>query len=346
MQACGTTTTATPPCRWRRFKSGAYDFRLENIAKQWATAYTGPAFDQGRILKETIPNQIPAGMQCFVMNQRRPLFTDRRVRFALAHAFDFEWTNQQLFYGMYRRTDSYFENSEMEAKGLPSPAENAILDPLRELLWPEVFTKDYSPPSTAGPNGLRQNLLSALKMLRAAGWQVEDGILRNNETGAPFSFEILIVQPSFERVVLPFTANLKRLGIRAQVRLVDSSQYINRLREFDFDMIVMVFGQSLSPGNEQRWYWSSQAADIPGARNYAGIKSEAVDRLVEQVIGAESREALVNSCRALDRALLWGHHVIPHWYLGEFRVAYASRVRHPDTLPPYGLDLDSWWVEK
>ena len=244
--------------------------------------------------------------------------------------FDFEWTNQQLFYGMYRRTDSYFENSEMEAKGLPSPAELAILSPLRDLLWPEVFTKDYSPPSTAGPNGLRKNLLAALQMLRVAGWHVEDGILRNNETGEPFSFEILIVQPSFERVVLPFTANLKRLGIRAQVRLVDSSQYINRLREFDYDMIVAVFGQSLSPGNEQRWYWSSQAADIPGTRNYAGIKSEAVDRLVELVIAADSREALVNRCRALDRALLWGHYVIPHWYVGQFRVAYASRLRHPE----------------
>ena len=328
------------------FKSGSYDFRRENIAKQWATAYTGPPFEEGRLVKETIPNRIPAGMQCFVMNQRRTLFTDRRVRYALAHAFDFEWTNQQLFYGMYHRTDSYFENSDMAAQGLPSPAELAILAPLRDQLWPEVFTRDYAPPAAKGPHGRRQNLLKALALLRESGWHVQNGALRHADTGEPFDFEILIVQSAFERVVLPFVDNLKRLGIRARVRLVDSSQYINRLRSFDFDMIVALFSQSLSPGNEQRWYWSSDAADVPGTRNYAGIRNPAVDRLVELVIGAKTRRALVNRCRALDRALLWGHYVIPQWYAGEFHVAYASWLKHPDRLPPYGLDLDAWWAEK
>ncbi len=326
------------------FKSGEYDFRLENISKQWATAYEGPPFVKGLIKKETIENSIPAGMQCFVMNQRRPLFTDRRVRYAIAHAFDFEWTNQNLFYGMYKRTDSYFENSELQVDGVPSEEVLKILEPFREDLWPEVYTEDYEPPSTEGENGLRNNLRDALKLLREAGWAVEKGVLRNKATGAPFNFEILIVQPSFERVVLPFASNLKKLGIKADVRLVDTSQYINRLRDFDFDMIVNVFGQSLSPGNEQRWYWTSEAAKIPGTRNYCGIENPAIDKLVDLVIAAGSREELVNRCKALDQALLWGHYVVPHWYSGEFRVAYWTGLEHPETMPPYGLSLDNWWI--
>jgi microcin C transport system substrate-binding protein len=328
------------------FKSGEYDFRQENISKQWATAYTGPPFEKGLIKKEAIQHRIPAGMQCFVMNQRRPLFADRRVRYALAHAFDFEWSNQHLFYSMYRRTDSYFENSEMQAEDLPPKAELALLEPLRADLWPEVFTKDYTPPSTAGKGGLRKNLRQALKLLREAGWQVKDGTLRNAATGKPFTFEILLVQASFQRVVLPFVANLKKLGIHADVRLVDTSQYINRMRNFDFDMVTNVFGQSLSPGNEQRWYWSSEAAKVSGTRNFCGIQNKAVDRLVELVIGASTRDELVTRCKALDRALLWGHYVIPHWYSGEFHVAYAAKLKHPQRLAPYGLDVFSWWIEQ
>ncbi|MEJ2037700.1 MAG: extracellular solute-binding protein, partial [Desulfosarcinaceae bacterium] len=234
------------------FKSGEYDFRLENVSKQWATAYHGPLFEQGLIKTESVKNSIPAGMQCFVMNQRRAQFADRRVRYALAHAFDFQWTNKHLFYSMYKRTESYFENSDMASRGLPSEAELKLLEPLRQDLWPEVFDKVYAAPSMAGKGGLRRNLLEAFNLLREAGWEVRDGVLRNTATGEPFTFEILLDQAAFERVVLPFTDNLKRLGIRADVRLVDTSQYINRLRTFDFDMIVTVFGQSLSPGNEQR----------------------------------------------------------------------------------------------
>jgi microcin C transport system substrate-binding protein len=327
------------------FKSGEYDFRLENISKNWATAYVGPPFDQGLIIKETIEHNRPAGMQCFVMNQRDPLFTDRRVRLALAQAFDFEWTNEHLFYGMYERTDSYFENSELEAEGLPSEAELELLEPLREHLPPEVFTEEYSPPTAKGPGGLRANLRKALKLLREAGWEVRDGVLTHKETGAPFEFEILLYNSSFERVVLPFTRNLERLGIKANVRLVDTSQYINRIRDFEFDMIVNVFGQSLSPGNEQRWYWHSAAAEAPGTRNYCGIKNQAVDVLVGKVINAPDREALVTACRALDRALLWGHYVIPHWHSGVFNVAYWNKVEHPDEHPPYDLPLDAWWID-
>jgi len=325
-------------------KSGEFDFYEERMSKQWATAYVGPPFEKGLLKKETIKDGTPAGMQCFAMNQRRELFKDRRVRYALAHAFDFEWTNQNLFYGMYKRTDSYFENSEMQADGKLSSEVLKILEPLRADLWPEVFTQDYAPPSTAGENGLRNNLRKAFTLLREAGWTVQDGVLKN-VSGKPFVFEILIGQPTMERVVLPFTQNLKKLGIQANVRVVDTSQYINRLREFDFDMISFVFSQSMSPGNEQRWFWSSQAADTAGTRNFNGIKNKAIDRLIELVIAAESREDLVNRCKALDQALLWGHYVIPHWYNDEHHVAYTAKMRHPANLPPFSLSLESWWID-
>jgi microcin C transport system substrate-binding protein len=208
-----------------------------------------------------------------------------------------------------------------------------------------VFTQDYAPPSTDGKQGLRKNLRKAFGLLRAAGWTVKDGKLQNTASGEPFIFEIMLLESSFERVVLPFTANLEKLGIQAKIRVVDSSQYINRLRDFDFDMIVNVFGQSLSPGNEQRWFWSSEAAKVPGTRNYCGIENKAVDALVDLVISAQTREELVTRCKALDRALLWGHYVIPHWYSGEYHVAYTAKVKHPDKHPPYGLSLDTWWID-
>jgi microcin C transport system substrate-binding protein len=327
------------------FKSGEYDFRQENIAKDWATAYQGPPFEKGLIKKESIKNSVPAGMQSFVMNQRRALFADRRVRYALAHAFDFEWTNKNLFYGMYTRNDSYFENSEMQADRPPSATMLKILEPFRQYLWPEVYTQSYTPPSTAGNNSLRNNLSKALNLLRESGWAVKDGVLRNNTTGKPFTFEILLQQPSFERVVLPFADNLKKLGIKTNVRQVDTSQYINRLRDFDFDMIIATFPQSLSPGNEQRYFWSSEAAKTPGTRNYCGIQNKAIDQLIDLVINAGSRKELVDRCKALDQALLWGHYVIPNWHLGEYRVAYAVKVRHPDKMPPYNLSLETWWID-
>ncbi len=327
------------------FKSGEYDFRQENVAKDWATAYQGPPFEQGLIKKETIKNGVPAGMQCFVMNQRREMFTDRRVRYALAHAFDFEWTNKNLFYGMYTRNDSYFENSELQADRPPSPAMLKILEPFRPHLWPEVYTRSYTPLSTAGNNSLRNNLSKALDLLRESGWAVKDGVLRKNATGKPFTFEILLQQPTFERVVLPFADNLKKLGIQAKVRNVDTSQYINRLRDFDFDMIVATFPQSLSPGNEQRYFWSSEAAKTPGTRNYCGIQNKAIDQLIDLVINAESRKDLVDRCKALDQALLWGHYVIPNWHLGVYRVAYVAKVKHPDKMPPYNLSLETWWMD-
>lgn len=333
-----------PTVALQAFKGGLVDFRIENTAKDWATAYVMPEVRSGRLHLEEIPVKVPAGMQGFVFNTRRPIFDDPRVRYAVAHAFDFRWANRVLFYGAYTRTDSYFENSDLAAEGLPGPAELRLLEPLRAQLPPEVFSTRYELPSTATPRELRANLLKARDLLEEAGWVVRDGRRVNARTGQPLTFEILLDNPSFERVALPLIDNLERLGISARVRTVDSAQYQNRVRDFDFDMIVHVWGQSLSPGNEQRDYWSSAAADRPGSRNVAGIRDPAVDRLVEAVIAANTREELEAGTAALDRALLWGHYVIPHWYSDVVRVAYWDKLAHPGGLPPYGIAFDAWWV--
>jgi microcin C transport system substrate-binding protein len=328
------------------FKAGEYDFRQENVAKNWAVGYDGPALRDGLIKKEEIPHERPTGMQAFVFNTRKALFADRRVRWALAHAFDFEWANKNLFHGAYTRTKSYFSNSELAARGLPSAAERALLEPYRDRLPPEVFTRAYEPPSTDGSGNPRRNLRTAARLLKEAGWVVRGGRLVHGETGEPFAFELLLVSPSFERVALPFQRNLKRLGIEMRVRTVDPAQYQKRLDRFDFDMVVASFGQSLSPGNEQRDYWTSVAADTPGSRNLAGIKDPVVDALVEKIILAPDREALVTATRALDRVLLWGHYVIPHWHLRYFRVAYWDKFGRPRITPKYGLGFDTWWVDR
>ncbi len=326
------------------FKAGNYDIQIENNSKDWATAYTGPPFDKKLIVREEIPNQRGTGMQGFVFNTRRPIFNDPKVRAALAYAFDFEWTNQNLFYGQYQRTESYFSNSELAASGLPGAAELKLLEPYRDQLPPEVFTKEYKAPSTAGSD-LRQNLRTALELLQEAGWEVQGGRLVNKASGQPLAFEILLVQPAFERVVGPFVQNLKRLGIQANLRTVDTAQYQNRLDDFDFDMVVGSWGESQSPGNEQRDYWGSQAADTRGSRNLAGIKSPVVDALVDKIIQAPSREDLVTATHALDRVLLWGHYVIPHWHITYDRVAYWNKFSRPKVDPKYGIDLFAWWID-
>jgi microcin C transport system substrate-binding protein len=326
------------------FKGGAYDFRLENSAKNWATAYDVPAVRAGRIRKEQLPNQVPTGMQGFVYNTRREVFRDARVRQALAHAFDFEWTNAHLFYGAYTRTASYFSNSELAATGLPDDAQRAVLAPFRDRVPPEVFTREYRPPST-GPDGLRPNLVRALELLREAGWAVRNMRLVHAETGHPLTFEILLSEPTWERIALPFVRNLERLGVTARVRTVDSAQYEYRLKQFDFDLTVVVFPQSLSPGNEQVDFWGSEAARTPGSRNLAGIADPVVDALIASLIAAPDRPALVARTRALDRVLLWGHYVIPHWHITAFRVAYWDRFGHPATTPKYALGFDTWWID-
>lgn len=326
------------------FKAGAYDIRIENVAKNWATGYQGPALNAGLIKKEEIPNRLPSGMQGFGYNLRRPLFQDPRVREALAYAFDFEWENKVLFYGAYTRTRSYFDNSDLAATGVPQGEELKILEPFRGQVPDPIFTTAYNPPKYDASGNIRPGLIKAIKLLRAAGWTFKAGKLVHGETGQPFAFEILLVQPEFERVTLPFADNLRRMGITAQVRTVDTSQFQRRMDDFDYDMTVVLFGQSLTPGNEQREYWGSRAADIQGSGNLLGIKNKVIDQLIAALVRSPTRESLIHHTRALDRVLQWGYYVIPHYHLGAFRVAYWNKFRHPKVTPKYGLGLDTWWV--
>ncbi|HBM90614.1 MAG TPA: hypothetical protein DD400_01865, partial [Rhodospirillaceae bacterium] len=327
------------------FLAGHYDFRLENTAKNWATAYTSPAVKKGLIIKKIIPSEMPAGMQGFIFNLRRPLFKDPRVRKALSLAFDFEWGNKNIAFSAYQRTNSYFANSELAAKGLPSAAERVLLEPYRDLISKDVFTKVFQAPQTDGSGHLRQNLRKAAKLLKEAGWHLKKGKLED-ASGKPFTFEIVDSSPLFERWVQPFLRNLERLGIHANFRIVDSSQYQNLINDFNFYMTVHVFGQSLSPGNEQRDYWGSDRADMKGSHNLIGIKDPVADALIEKIIHAKDRDNLITACRALDRVLLWGHYVIPHWNLGAYRLAYWNKFGQPKITPKYGFDMTSlWWID-
>ena len=334
-----------PSIALEAFKAGQFDIRVENVAKNWAVGYDSPALSAGLIKKEEIQNQIPQGMQGFGFNTRHALFKDARVRDALTYLFDFEWTNKNLFYGAYTRSRSYFSNSELAATGTPSADELKLLDPLKGQIPGEVFTKEYDPPKTDASGEIRDNLRAALKLLGEAGWSVKGGKLVNAQ-GQAFQFEFLLSQDQadFERVVLPFGQNLKRIGIEMQVRLVDPAQYDNRLKTFDYDMIVVSLGQSLSPGNEQRDYWASASADENGSENYMGVSSKAVDTLVDDVINAKDRASLVTATHALDRVLTWSHYVIPNWYLSYFRVATWDKFARPQVSPPYSLALDTWWI--
>jgi microcin C transport system substrate-binding protein len=328
------------------FKSGAYDFRREMTARYWATAYEEmPELASGLLVKERAPHQQSEGMQGFVLNQRREIFRDRRVREALGYAYDFEWTNKNLQYGEYQRTRSYFENSELAARGLPGPAELALLEPLRGRVPEEVFTREYQPPSTDGSGQIRENLRRGAELLDAAGWRVRDGRRVRESDGLPLAFEILLDQPGFERIVLPFKKNLERLGVPVTVRLVDDSQYRRRVDAFDFDVIIVRQGQSLSPGNEQREYWGSEAAARPGSRNVYGIADPVVDELIELVVSAPDRESLVARTRALDRVLLWGHYVIPQYHMGSDRLVYWDKLGKPPVVPMQGFQLDAWWLD-
>ena len=333
-----------PTVAMEAFKAHEYDFRRENASKVWATAYQGPAFDDGLVVKEEIGHSMPTGMQGFVFNMRRAKFADRRLRQALGYAFDFEWTNKNLFNGAYTRTTSYFSNSELASSGLPEGAELALLEPFRDQLPPEVFSEVFAPPETDGSGSARRNLRTAFKLLGEAGWTVEDTRLVGSG-GEPLEIEFLIVSPLFERVIAPFVKNLEKLGVTTKIRLVDSSQYQQRLDQFDFDVIVLSVGQSLSPGNEQNNYWTTTAADTPGSRNLAGIKDPVVDALVETLIAAADRDSLIAAARALDRVLLWGHYVVPHWHIRYFRVAYWNKFARPAITPKYSLGFDSWWID-
>jgi microcin C transport system substrate-binding protein len=326
------------------FKAGNYDIRVENVAKNWATGYDSPAFRDGLFKKEEIPNKVPAGMQGFGFNTRKDLFKDPRVRQALSYLFDFEWTNKNLFYDAYTRTESYFSNSELASSGLPSSDELKILEKYKGQIPDEVYTKAYEPPKTDGSGNLRNNMRQALRLLEEAGWSVK-GEKLVNDAGQVFTFEFLLDQPEFERIVLPFVQNLGRIGITASIRKIDPAQYENRMKTFDYDMTVVAFGESLSPGNEQRDFWSSAAADEPGGQNYLGVKSKAVDDLVDLIINAPDRPSLVTRVHALDRVLLHGYYVIPNWHLSYFRVAAWDKFLRPKISPSYALAVDTWWID-
>ena len=327
------------------FKSGEIDFFSENTSKEWATGYDIDAVTEGLIKKELIPHENPQGMQAFAFNTRKDIFADKRVRKALSFAFDFEWTNKNLFYGAYKRTDSFFENSELASSGLPSQAELAYLNPYIDQLPKEIFNEKYSNPKTDGSGFIRNELQEATKLLQEAGWKLRDGTLENTN-GEPFEFEILLVSPAFERIVLPFIDNLEKLGINASLRTIDSSQYQKRIESFDFDMVVFTFSQSLSPGNEQRNFWSSGAADTNGSRNIIGIKNNVIDLLIENLINAKDREDLITISRVLDRVLLWNYYVIPQWHISAYRVLYWDMFDQPKQKPKYSLGFDTWWVNQ
>ena len=326
------------------FKAHQYDYRQENVSKSWATEYDFPAARQGLVTKVALPEQRPTRMQAFVFNTRRPVFADRLMRDAVGYAFDFEWTNKNLFYGLYARTTSYFTNTPFASTGLPSPDELKLLEPFQSALPPELFSQPFTLPKTDGSGLARENLKTAQTILEKAGYVVKDGVLSDRQ-GKPVEFEILLVQPEFERVVAPFQRNLERLGIHARIRNVDSAQYQNRVRDFDFDMIVGGGPTVTSPGNEQRELWGAAAADRPGSRNSAGVKSPVIDALVDKVIGAADREALITASRALDRALLWGFYMLPQFHNNADWVAYWNKFGRPARSPIYGVDLFSWWVD-
>ena len=333
------------------FKGGKLDIWVENSAKDWATAFDTPAVRDGSIKKVEFAHQRTAPIQGWVFNTRKAKFQDRRVREALTHVWDFEWYNKNLAYGAYTRTDSFFDNSELGSRGLLANAgaeEREILERYRGRIPDEVYTQAFVPPSTdgSGTRGVRGNLRTAKKLLTEAGWTVKDGELVNDD-GSPFEIEIMLSQPTFEKMALPFTQNMERLGIKARVRRVDASQYQQRIENRDYDMVLGGWGQSLSPGNEQRGYWSSAAADAVGSRNLAGIADPIIDELIELVITAPTRESLVQRTRALDRALLWGHYVIPQFHIPHDRIAYWDRFGVPVKVPLQGAAaaIGTWWVD-
>ncbi|MEM6780508.1 MAG: extracellular solute-binding protein [Pseudomonadota bacterium] len=330
------------------FFAEEYDYRTENVAKLWETGYDAAPVTEGRITKEEISHKRPQGMQGFIINARREIFKDPKVREALSYAFDFEWSNKQFAYGGYKRTDSFFENSELAStEGAPTGRVLEILEPYRGKIPDSVFTTRYAPPKTDGSGNARMNLRKAMQLLDEAGYKLgEDKIRVHETTGQRLEFEIVDANPLFERWVLPFTKNLERAGVKASFRVVDPAQYQNLMNEFDFDMTIGSIAQSSSPGNEQRDFWSSAKADMPGSRNYMGIKDPVIDELIEMIITAPNRDELVFRTRALDRVLLANHYVIPQWHIDYWRVAYWSKLGRPDNLSDLtpGV-IDTWWVK-
>jgi microcin C transport system substrate-binding protein len=324
------------------FKVGDYDYRREYNAQRWQTNYDFPAVDRGDVILHEMKNDRPTGMNALAMNSRRDIFSNPRVREALSYAYDHEWINKVLYDNAYTRTDSYFDNSPLASSGLPSKEELELLNPWKDQLPEEIFTKTYKPPISDGSGMPRDNLRVAKKMLEEEGWKIENGKLMRE--GKEFVFEFLIVSPSVERLALAFQKTLETLGITMNVRTVDSSQYQARMLDYDFDMIKNSWRVSLSPGNEQQFYWGSDVGKKEGSKNYAGVDSPVVDLLIEKLIGAKTRDELTTTIHALDRVLLWGHYVIPLYHSAIDRIAYWDFLEYPDNIPLYGIVIESWWA--
>jgi microcin C transport system substrate-binding protein len=331
------------------FKGGKFDIIQESSSKQWATSYDFPAVKDGRVKREELPRLGVSGMQSWALNTRRAKFQDVRVRKALNLAFDFEWSNTNLFYGVYTRSRSYFNNSEFEAKGLPDADELALLEPLRDKIPPEVFTTEYSNPTNTTPQDRRKNMREAQRLLGEAGWKASDEgskrVLKNAKDEI-FEINFILDAPAFERVALPYKEQLQFLGFVVNIKLTEAAQYERMKENFEFDIIVGSWAQSLSPGNEQRGFFGSEFADKMQSQNYVGIKNPAIDVLIDKIILAPNRKALVTAVRAMDRVLMANHYVVPMWYKATDWLAYWSRVRHPENMPGYALGYpDIWWFD-
>jgi microcin C transport system substrate-binding protein len=329
------------------FKADQIDFRPEGSAKNWATAYDFPAVTDKRVVKEEFPIRNRGNMQAFVLNTRRSKFADPRVRRAFNLALDFEEMNKQIFFDQYQRIASYFEGTELASSGLPSGLELEILQTVRDQVPPEVFTTEYKNPVNGNPEAVRTNLREATRLLREAGYEIRNQKLVNAKTGEPMTVEMLnsTTDPNMERLLLFYKPSLERLGVTVTLRNADEASYVNRERNWDYDIIVGSWAESLSPGNEQREFWGSKAAGQVGSRNLIGIKNPAVDKLIDRVIFAKNREELVAATRALDRVLLWNNYVVPHWTYPFLRTVRWDRFSHPDEMPKYGMSAfpTIWW---
>ncbi|WP_395712671.1 extracellular solute-binding protein [Reyranella sp.] len=327
------------------FKAGEVDYREEYTSRNWAVAYDIPAVKSGLIQRATLKHESTLPMQCLGFNLRRELFKDRRVREAFVNLVDFEWFNKTLSYGLLTRVNSYFFNSELAATGLPSKEELEVLEPLRGQVPDEVFAKEFKLPVTDGSGNNRDGARRAIALFKEAGWEIRNGKM-TNKAGQPFSFEMLLGEPRMERFALPFKQWAEKVGVDVRVRTVDPAQYQKRMDDFDYDMTIELFMQSLSPGNEQREFWGSQAAGIKGSRNTIGIADPAVDKLIELVISAPDRKSLIMRTRALDRVLLWHHYVVPQYYSTEFWIAYWNKFGRPEKLAKYQpRGLATWWID-
>ncbi|MBU2899020.1 extracellular solute-binding protein [Vibrio hepatarius] len=327
------------------FKAGEFDFRLETSAKFWANSYTGANFDKGFITKQEIPHQKPEGNKGFVFNTQREVFKDARVREALSYAMDFEWMNKNMFYGQYSRTRSYFQNTDYEAKGLPSEKERKVLEPFKNAIPPRALTQEFEPPKTDGSGHIRAQMRVAFKLLKEAGWELKNKVLTNSKTGEPFSFELMIYSPTDERIATPLQNNMKRMGINMKIRTIDTTQYTKRLRDRDFDMISRAYSANPYPSPNLLIIWNSNYID--SSYNFAGVMDPVVDSLTMTIAKKQQDpEALLTLGRALDRVLQWNFYIIPQWYVSTYRVAMWDKFARPETIPKYDLGVDTWWVSK